>query len=151
MRGLGAFLRQGLIVKFAGRFRIERQIELVFPAKFEACFADGVVAVLRAGVALGQIGGVGGDLVGDDPVFDVFFVGQSEMFFRRDVTKHGAAVPADHGRADRAGDVIVAGRDVGREGTERVERRFVAPLELFLHVLFDHVHGNVARATFPCT
>ena len=31
-------------------------------------------------------------------------------------------------------------------GTERVERRFVAPLELFLHVLFDHVHGDVARA-----
>src|SRR5205814_7423743 len=27
-----------------------------------------------------------------------------------------------------------------------VERRFVAPLELFLHVLLDHVHGDVARA-----
>ena len=68
------------------------------------------------------------------------------MFFRRDVAKHGAAVPADHCRADRAGDVIVAGRDVGGERAERVERRFVAPLELFLHVLLDHVHGDVARA-----
>ena len=46
----------------------------------------------------------------------------------------------------RAGDVIVAGRDVGGERAERVERRFVAPLELFLHVLLDHVHGNMARA-----
>ena len=62
-----------------------------------------------------------------------------EMFFRRDVAQHGAAVPADHGRADRAGNVIVAGRDVGRERAEGVERRFVAPLELFLHVLFDQV------------
>ena len=31
-------------------------------------------------------------------------------------------------------------------GPERVERRFVAPLELFLHVLLDHVHGDVAGA-----
>src|SRR2546430_12355128 len=43
-------------------------------------------------------------------------------------------------------DVIVAGRDVGGERAEGVEGRFVAPLELFLHILLDHVHGDVARA-----
>src|SRR5207253_310572 len=91
-------------------------------------------------------GGVRGDLVGDDAVLDVFLVRQTEMFFRRDVTKHGAPVPTDHGRANRAGDVIVAGRDVGGERAESVERRFVAPLELFLHVLSNQVHGNVTRA-----
>jgi len=42
--------------------------------------------------------------------------------------------------------VIVAGRDVGGERTESVERRFAAPLELFLHVLPNQVHGDVARA-----
>src|SRR3954447_16294162 len=68
------------------------------------------------------------------------------MFFRRDVTEHGAAVPAYHRRADRAGDVIVAGRNIRGERPEGVEWRFVTPLELFLHVLFDHVHGDVARA-----
>ena len=31
-------------------------------------------------------------------------------------------------------------------GTESVKRRFAAPLELFVHVLLDHVHGDVARA-----
>ena len=46
----------------------------------------------------------------------------------------------------RAGDVVVAGRDVGRERPERVERRFAAPLELLVHVLLDHVHGDVAGA-----
>ncbi len=130
VRGLGAFLRQRLVVKLARGLGIEREIELIFPTKFEAGFADGVVAVLRAGMAFGQIGGVGGDFVGDDPVFDVFLVRQSEMFFRCDVTKHGAAVPTDHGRADRAGDVIVTGRDVGGERPESVERRFVAPLRV---------------------
>ena len=64
-------------------------------------------------MAFGQIGGVRGDFVGDDAVFDVFFVRQAEMFFRRDVAQHRGAVPADHRRADAAGDVVVARRDVG--------------------------------------
>src|SRR4030095_1143733 len=68
------------------------------------------------------------------------------MFFRRDVAKHGATVPADHRRANRAGDMIVPRRDVGGERAEGAEWSFVAPLELFLHVLLDQVHGNVARA-----
>src|SRR5260370_7612258 len=68
------------------------------------------------------------------------------MFFRRDIAKHRCPVPADHRRTDCAGDVVVAGRDVGGEWAERVEGRFVAPLELFLHVLLDHVHGDVTGA-----
>src|SRR5882757_10161196 len=76
MRSLGSLLRERLIVKLAGRLGVERKIELIFPTKFETRFADGVVAVLRAGMAFGQIGGVGGDFVGDDPVFDVFLVRQ---------------------------------------------------------------------------
>ena len=134
------------VVEFTRGFRIEREVELVFPAEFEPRFADGVVAILRAGMAFGEIGSVRGDLVGDHAIFDVLLVRQTEMFFRRDVAEHGAAVPADHRRADRAGDVIVAGRDIGGERPESVERRFVAPLELFLHVLLDHVHGDVAGA-----
>src|SRR6266487_2886775 len=124
--------------------RVEGEIELVFPTEFETGFGDGVITVLRAGMAFGEIGGVRGDLVSDDTVLHVFLVRQTEMFFRRDVAKHGAPVPANHGRADRAGDVIVAGRDIGGERTEGVERRFVAPFELFLHVLPDHVHRDVA-------
>src|SRR5213075_2773367 len=96
-------------------------------------------------MTFGKIGGVGGDFVGDDAVFNVFLVWQTKVFFRGDVTKHGAAVPADHGGADGAGDVIVAGRDVGGERAESVERRFVAPLELFLHIFLDHVHRDVTR------
>ena len=51
-------------------------------------------------MALGQIGGVRGDFVGDDAVFHVLLVRQAEMFLGRDVAKHRAAVPADHRRAD---------------------------------------------------
>jgi hypothetical protein len=46
------------------------------PAELEAGLGEGVVAVLGAGVALGEVGGVGGDLVGDDAVLDVLRSGR---------------------------------------------------------------------------
>ena len=89
---------------------------------------------------------MGGDLVGDDAVLDVLLVRQAEVFLGRDVAEHGAAVPADHGGADAAGDVVIAGGDVGGEGSEGVEGGLVAPLELLGHVFLDQVHGDVAGA-----
>ena len=144
MRGFRAFLRQGFVVKFAGGFGVERLVELVFPAEFEARLAQGVVAILRAGMAFGQVGGVRGNFVGDDAVLHILFVRQTQMFLGRDVTKHRATVPTNHRRADAAGDVIVARRNVRRERPERVKRRFLAPFQLLFHVLLDHVHRHVA-------
>jgi hypothetical protein len=66
-------------------------------------------------VALGEVGGVGGELVGDDADLDVVAVGEAEMLLGRDVAEHRRAEPADHRGADRAGDVVVARRDVGGE------------------------------------
>jgi len=67
------------------------------------------------------------------------------MLLRRHITKHRRAEPADHRRADSARDVVVAGRDVGGERAERIERRLAALLELFRHVDADLVHRDVAR------
>ena len=146
MRGLGGFLRQGLVVVFLGALGIEGQGELVGPAEFETGLGERVVADLRGGMALGEVGSVGGDLVGDDAFTDVVLVRQAEVFLRRDVAKHRGAIPTDHRGADGGRDVVVARGDVGREGSERVERRLVAPLQLLIHVLLDHVHRHVARA-----
>ena len=66
------------------------------------------------------------------------------MLLRRHVAEHGAAVPADLCRADGGGDVIVARGDVGGERPQGVERRFLADLELLVHVLLDELHGHVA-------
>ena len=76
MGALGTFLRKGFVVEFARRVRIEREVELVLPAELESGFAQGVVPDLGAWMAFGQVGGVGRNLVGDDPVFDVLFVGE---------------------------------------------------------------------------
>src|SRR5690606_11433404 len=118
----------------------EGEVELILPAKLEAGLAQGVVADLGAGVPLGEVGGVGGDLVGDDALADIVLVGQAEVFLGGDIAEHGGAVPADHGGADARGDVVVAGGDVGGERSEGVEGGFVAPFELFGHVFLDHMH-----------
>ncbi len=68
------------------------------------------------------------------------------MLLGRDVAEHRGAVPADHRRADGAGNVVVAGRDVGGQRAERVERRLAALLQLPVHVFLDELHGHMARA-----
>ena len=45
-----------------------------------------------------------------------------------------------------AGDVVVAGRDVGGQGPERVEGRLVAVFQLLIHIGLDLVHRHVAGA-----
>lgn len=87
---------------------------------------------------------MGGEFVGDGTFTYVFFVGEAEVFFGSDVAEHGASIPADVGSADAGGDMVVAGGDVGSEGAEGVEGGFVAPVELFFHIFFDHVKGYMA-------
>ncbi|CAE6853589.1 hypothetical protein R69658_07281 [Paraburkholderia aspalathi] len=97
-------------------------------------------------MALRQIGGVRGELVRDDAGLDVVLVRQPKVFLRRDVAEHGRAEPADHRRANARRDVVVARRDVGRQRSQRVERCFVTPFELQVHVLLDQLHRHVAGA-----
>ena len=72
--------------------------------------------------------------------------GQAEVLLRRDVAEHRRAAPAGEGGADAAGDVVVAGGEVGHERAEDVERRAVADFDLLLDVHVDLVHRDVAGA-----
>jgi hypothetical protein len=100
MGDLVRFLRQGLVVEQARGLGVEAEIELVDPAEVEPRARQRVVAQLGGGVALGQIGSMRRDLVGDDAGLDVVAIGQAEMLLRRHITKHRAAEPADHRGAD---------------------------------------------------
>src|SRR5438067_6724337 len=112
VRQLRAVLRQGFVVEiFCGRW-IEAEVELVFPAEFESSLTERVVPLLSAGMAFCEIRGMSSNLVCDDAVLDILLIRQPQVFFRRDVAEHRRAVPADHGGADRARDVIVAGSNV---------------------------------------
>ena len=60
-------------------FRIERQVELVFPPEFVPGFAQCVVAYLCPRVSFGQIGRMGGYFISDYSHAYIFFIGQGEV------------------------------------------------------------------------
>ena len=132
-------------MKFARGDGIETKIELVLPTKFKAGLGYRVVAILRAGMTLREVGCMGRNLVGDHAVLNVFFIRQSEMLLRRDVAEHRATIPSDHRRTDSACDVVVARSDIRRERPERVKWSLMAPFKLLRHVFLNHVHGHVTR------
>ena len=93
----------------------------------------------------GNVGGVGGDLVGDDPLPHVVQIGQAQVLLGGHVAEHSRPVPGCHSGADGAGDVVVARRHVGHHRPQHVERGLVATFHLQLDVALDLVHGDVAR------
>ena len=66
------------------------------------------------------------------------------MFFRCHIAQHGRAVPADLRRTDGRGNVIIARRNVGGQRPQRVEGRFVAPVQLLVHIFLDELHRHMA-------
>lgn len=122
MRVLGGFFRQGLVVEFLCLFPIEAKVERGIPSEFETRLAERLaerlVAPLIGRLILGEIRGIRGirsNLIDDDAVAHVLLVRQVEMFLRRRATQHRRAVPANRRCADRAGEVVVAWRDIGRQ------------------------------------
>ena len=144
VRQLRAVLRQRLVVELARLVRIEAEVELVLPAELEARLRQRIVADLRAGWPLARSAAWAATLYAMMPSLTSVLFGKAEVLLRRHVAEHRGAVPADHRRADRAGDVVVAGRDVGGERPQRVERRLAAQPQLLLHVVLDQVHRHVA-------
>src|SRR5438046_1535595 len=109
---LEAFLGERLVVHGASRLRIEGKLKLAVPVKFVSRAGKLVIPVARAGTVTGNISGMGRNFVGNDTGFDVLAVWQPQVLLGRDITKHGGAVPADHGRADGRGDVVIAGSKI---------------------------------------
>ena len=134
-----------LVEVFQRAVGVEAQVELVAPAELVAGLAQGIVADLCARMTFGQVGRMGGNLVGDDTRTHVFTVGQTQVFLRGDVAQHGRTQPADLCGTDGRGDVVVTRGDVGHQRAEGVERRVVAVADLALHVLADFVQGHVSR------
>src|ERR1700747_625441 len=66
------------------------------------------------------------------------------MFFRSYVAEHRGSVPSNHSGSDCAGYMIVTGRDISRQRPQRVKWRLMAPFQLLVHILLDHVHRDMA-------
>ena len=128
MRDLVAVLRQRLIVELARGVGIERQVELVLPAEVEPGPRKRIVVKACGRVALGEIGGMGRDSIGDDACLYVLAVGQTRDALSGSRSRASRAVPADHRRPNRGSNVVVAGGDVGSQRPQGIERRFAALL-----------------------
>ncbi len=146
MRHLVRLLGERLVVEVARSLGVEREVELVLPAKLETRARKRIVADLRCRMPLGEVCRMGRDLVGDDARLHIVAVGQAQMLLRRDIAEHGRAEPADHRRANAARDVVIAGRNVGRERPKRIEGCLAADIELLVHILLDLVHRHMAGA-----
>ena len=78
------------------------------------------------GQPLGDIGDMGGDLRGHDAFPDILQGRQPQMFGRGDVAEEIRPGSAGNGAADGRRDVVVAGGDVRRQGTQDIKGRPVA-------------------------
>src|SRR6266496_384129 len=87
-----------------------------------------------------------GNLVSDNSVLHILFVRKAKVLLRSDIAKHCRAMPPDHRRTDSRRDVIVARSNVGDERPKCIERRFIAKLSFFVHLLLDLVHRNMSWA-----
>ena len=127
-------------------FGVEGEVDLVAPTQFEAGFTHGVVAILRGGVYLGEVDGVGCEFECDYALANIVLFGQAEVFLGGDVAEHCGSAPTDYRSSDCGGDVVVTSGDVGDEGAEGIEWGFVAPIELVMHVIAYHLHWDVSGA-----
>ncbi len=137
-------------------FRIKRQTELLFPVECKSSFRKGVITILGAFAFACDVSGVGGNLVCNHALLDVFLVWQTQVLFGGHVAQHGGTVHAGIGRTDAAGDMVVTRSDVGDQWAQNVERSTVADFDLPLDVHLDLVQRNVSwsfnhdlRAFFP--
>src|SRR5580704_6554530 len=146
LRFLVKIIRQCLIMHGPGGFGVQRKLELFVPVEKKTRVAERVVAVARAGTVTRDVCGVRCDFVGNYTLANVVRIRQSQMFFRRDVTKHGSSVPANQGRSNGAGDVVVSRRNVGDQRAQRVKRSSVAQLVFLFYLQLDLIQRNVPGA-----
>ena len=68
------------------------------------------------------------------------------MLFGRYITKKRRAIIGGCGAADSAGYVVVAGCNIGYQGTEDIKRRTVTNFLLNFHIILYLVERDVAGA-----
>ena len=87
---------------------------------------------------------MGGNPRGDDPFPDILHRRQAQVLARRYVAEEVGARRSCYRPADGAGDMVVAGGDVGDERAEHIEGGAVAEPLLEKDVRLDLVDGHVA-------
>ena len=74
-------------MKLASPGGVEAQVELVLPPKLKASLTDSIIAFLCSGMPLGEVSGMGSNLVGNDAIPHVLPIGQTKVLFRSTGTR----------------------------------------------------------------
>ena len=61
-------------------FGVDGEFELLFPVEGEAGSGEFVVSVAGAGAVSCDVGGVGGDFVGDQALLDILLIREAQVF-----------------------------------------------------------------------
>ena len=146
MCDLGRVLGQGLVVVLAGLFGIQTQVELVFPAEFETRLGEGVVTNLGTGMPLGEVCSMCSYLVGDNAFTDILLIWKPQVLLGCYVAEHRCAIPADIGRTNSRGNVVITGSDISNQWAQGIERRLVTITQLLVDIFLHHLQWHMARA-----
>ena len=138
------------LVILQGTFRIQTQIKLVFPAELVAGFTQGIVPDLRTRMAFGKIRSMCSYFISDHSYTDIFFLRQSEMFFRGYIAKHCCSVPTDLCCADGTCDMVVSRRNIRYQRAEGIKWCSVAFFYLPVHILSDLMHRHMTGTFDKC-
>ena len=83
------------------------------------------------------------NLVSDNSLFNVFAIGQSEVFLGCDVAKHRCTCPTRQCGTNRTGNMIVAWGNVGDQRAKYIKWSAMANFNLLLDVHLYLVHRDV--------
>jgi hypothetical protein len=99
----------------SGGIAIERQFELPFPIHFRPRLGHAVIPVSFPGQTAGGIRRMRRNPMGDNPLVDILFGGQTQVLRGCHITQQARPVKRRPGSPDARSNVIVASRDVGHQ------------------------------------
>ena len=139
-------LRHTAFTDCSRRLRVERAGELFIPVQLAPSLRHAVVYFPCAGNSLCNIGGVSGNLRGDDSLSDVVHIRQGQMLRRRHIAEERRAMHSGRGAADSRSYVVVSRSNIRHQRPQHIKGGAHAKRLLQFHVRCDLVQRHMAGA-----
>ena len=136
-------LRSAAVPDRLGSFGIQCTGILFFPVQFLAGICHTVILVPGSRDPFGNVCCVSGDLGGNDALFYIIHVGESQMLGRSHIAKEGCTVHGCYSSTDGSCDVIITRSNVGYQRTEDIEGSAHTDALLYLHVCGYLIQGHM--------
>ena len=129
-------------------FGIKSARPLCFPVQGSSCIAHAIVDIPCVRDLLGNICCVSRDLGGDNSLFYIVNIRKSQVLSRCYVAKESCTACRCDCSTDCRCDMVIAGSNVGNDGTKHIEWCAHAYGLLHLHIGFDLIHRHMTGAFY---